>query len=172
MQLKPSLTPPRFLPPFLLPSGYHYLESGLSFPHICWIHKWYSNNFPYVYFHKLNFIYSFEFMQIQKHKKIYRDMSSYNLVPLLWTCVMFSFYCNTVSCVSLKKHCIQMQLHLDTLICPYFLYTNGRYAIHFVDLFFSSLKNTPWKLFPILYKVLLFFFPQCLQGIYHCMGKP
>lgn len=62
MQLKPSLTPPRFLPPFLLPRGYHYLECGLSFPHICWIHKWYSNNFPYVYFHKLNFIYSFEFI--------------------------------------------------------------------------------------------------------------
>lgn len=66
------------------------------------------------------------------------------------------------------------QLHLDTLICPCFLYTNGRYAIHFVDylLFFSSLKNTPWKLYPISYKVLLFFFSQCLQGTYHCMGKP
>lgn len=38
-------------------------------------------------------------MQIQKYKKIYSDMSSYNLVPLPWTCVMLFLLKHSFMCV-------------------------------------------------------------------------
>lgn len=81
---------------------------------------------------------------IQKYKKIYSDMSSYNLVPLPWTCVIFSFYCNAVSCVSLRKHCIQM--HTVTFKILQFapaIYTQMvgmLYTLFIIPLFFFLLK--------------------------------